>query len=262
MNRKYLLQIRSIAVYVFTAMLYLCPIARGDNFTIPEVKLLDSEFSATNWGGTLTQTDALGNNVLFTFAGLSSSSTGVKDDYPVDTIYGQIIPSHANGDFTNFEGFILRFENLDADPVSVSLFINTGFTGPSGTPPSDPANNTFWQSPWTQLAPGESRVLRLDFDNATPWEISDNPEPHTQGTNGQATAINAFDRAEVSAIGFQAYASSNPVAPILAEPAFDPYCTTPIPEDTDGNCRVDLNDFALLAANWLTCNLEPPDDCW
>jgi hypothetical protein len=233
-----------------------------DSFTIPESKLLDVEFSSTNWGGTVTRTDAVGEAVLFLFSGLSASSTGIKDDYPVDTVYGQLLPSHGNGDFSIFDGYVLTFENLDASPVSCSLYINTGFTGPSGNPSNNPANDTFWQSPWTTIQPGQKKTLRLEFDNAQAWNISDNPSPHTQGSNGQITAINDYDRAELSSIGFQINASSNPEASILVTPAEEPICTTVLPEDLDGNCRIDLVDLAILADGWLVCNIDPSQACW
>lgn len=59
-------------------------------------------------------------------------------------------------------------------------------------------------------------------------------------------------------------------------------CTTPIPYDLDGNCQVNINDFAILAEawiddggisydlddlealaeDWLTCNRDPVSECW
>ena len=233
-----------------------------EDFTIPESKLLTSEFASTSWGGTVTRIDAVGNAVLFLFSGLTGDSTGIKDDYPVDTIYGQIIPSHGNGDFSNFDGYVLSIRNLDAASVGCSIFINTGFTGPSGNPPNTWQNDTFWQSPWTDIPPGEVRTLRLDFDNAIPWNINDNPAPHTQGTDGVATAINAYDRTEVSAIGFQIYANANPEAAILVAPAAQPICTAELAADLDGDCRVTLTDLAVLALSWLECNLDPQSACW
>ena len=77
------------------------------------------------------------------------------------------------------------------------------FTGPSGVPPNEPANDTFWRSEQIELAPLETRILVLNFDDAFPWNISDNPLPHTQGVDGTNTAINAWDRTEVSSVGFQ-----------------------------------------------------------
>jgi len=230
-------------------------------FTIPESELLSADFAATRWGGTVEQTDAFDEKVLFTFAGLASSSTGMKDDYPVAEVYGQILPSHGSGDFSNFDGYVLWFKNLDAAPVSVSLFINTGFTGPSGIPSNDWRNDTFWQSPWTQLQPAEARTLKLEFDNATPWNISDNPLPHTQGSDGVAMSINDYDRAEVSAIGFQVYADDNPDAAVLVAEAYAPICSVDLEADFDSDCRITFKDLAIFADQWLDCTLDPETDC-
>ena len=188
-------------------------------FTIPEAKLLGPEFASAAWGGSVSRTDAPGSAVQFAFAGLGLSSTGLKDDYPIDTVYGQILPSHANGDFSNFTGYALRATNVYGHAVHMSLFINTGFTGPSGVPSNDLRNDTFWQSPWTELSPGECALLYLDFDWAIPYGVADNPFPHTPGgADGVAMAINAYDRTEIDAIGFQVYSSDYSSAEILVEP--------------------------------------------
>lgn len=199
---------------------------RAAYFTIPESKLLSSEFLSDKvWGpASVVRTDASGDAVDFAFTGLGDSGTGLKDDWEVDTVYGQVLPSHCNGDFSNFLGYVLKIENLDNQAVSVSIFINTGFTGPSGTPSSNLANDTYWQSPWAEILPGQTNILQLNFDNAIPWNIEDNPyPPHTQGTNGVATSINSFDRSEVSAIGFEVIGlSGNSDATIRVRPAPEP----------------------------------------
>ena len=192
-------------------------------FTIPEAELLSSEFGAKAWGpASMVRTDAPGAAVDFTFNGLTTSGTALRDNYPVATVYGQVIPSHGNGDFSIFTGYALTVQNLDSEPVNVSLFMNTGFTGPSGNPSNTPANDTFWQSAWTSILPGQTISLLLSFDNAIPYNIGDNPLPHTQGTDGAATAINAYDRTEVSSIGFQIYASANSAATIRVSPIPEP----------------------------------------
>jgi len=217
-----------ILLMVVFVLLPVSPVSEGANsFTIPESKLLGSEFSNKSWGpASVIRTDAPGDAVKFAFSGLATSSTALKDDYPVDTVYGQKLPSHGNGDFSGFSGYVLWAKNLDDGPVSMSLFINTGFTGPSGVPSNDPRNDTFWQSPWTELSSQEARVLTLQFDNAIPWNIEDNPEPHSHGTNGVATVINTYDRTELSAIGFQVFASSNPQVAVLVKPIPEPVTLT------------------------------------
>jgi hypothetical protein len=190
------------------------------DFTINEGILLSGEFASSSWGpGSVSRTDAPGEAVQFSFGNLSGSGTGLKDNYPVQD-YGQVLPSHGSGDFSIFDGYSLWFSNAGETDVTISLFVNTGFTGPSGVPSSDWTNDTFWQSNWQTLAPGQSLVLRLDFDYARPFNISDNKDPHTHGTDGQWTAINDYDRTEVSAIGFEVLGDG--AATILVGPSTIP----------------------------------------
>ena len=190
------------------------------DFTISEEALLSGEFSTRSWGpGNVSRMDADGEAVEFSFTSLSSSGTGLKDNYPVQD-YGQTLPSHGSGDFSLFDGYSVWFSNIGQTNVTISLFVNTGFTGPSGVPSSDWTNDTFWQSSWQNVSPGESLVLRLDFDHARPFNISDNKDPHTHGTDGQWAAINAYDRIEISAIGFEVL--GNGQATILVGPSTIP----------------------------------------
>jgi hypothetical protein len=212
------------------------------DFTVPESILLGSEFGVVSWGtAAFSRTDVRGDAVRFAFSGLTGSSTGVKDNYPVSD-YGQILPSHGSGDFSNFCGYSLWVKNNGTGSVSMSLFINTGFTGPSGNPPSNWHNDTFWQSPWVDIPPGQTVALRLDFDNAIPWNISDNPLPHTQGTDGQATAINAYDRTEVSSVGFQITGDGQ--GTILVGPA-----SVVVMADIDSGMTSPTGDYRWLDVN-------------
>jgi hypothetical protein len=175
---------------------------------LPETALLSPEFASTAWGpASLVRTDVPGPAVELAFTGLTGSGTGVKDDYPVSDI-GQALPSHGNGDFSIFDAYALSLRNTGTSGSTwVSPFLNTGFTGPSGIPSGDLTNDTFWQGPWQEIAAGAEATLWLNFDSATPQGITDNKLPHTHGgeswPDGVDTAINAFDRTEVSAIGFQ-----------------------------------------------------------
>lgn len=211
------------------------------HFTIPETVLLSPEFSSKAWGpATVVRTDISADGVRFAFTGLTAGSTGLKDDYPVQTSYGQELPSHGNGDFSNFDGCSLCINNTGATAVSVSTFLNTGFTGPSGDPPDDWTNNTFWQSQWRQLIPGEYFLFTLDFANAIPWNVEDNKSPHTLGgADGAAMAINAYDRAEVSAIGFQVIGAGAAAITICSEE----------PADTDDDGIADDRDNCPDAPN-------------
>ena len=39
-------------------------------------------------------------------------------------------------------------------------------------------------------------------------------------------------------------------------------CFEPLVGDLDGDCRVDFADFAMMAENWLKCNLVLQEACW
>jgi beta propeller repeat protein len=39
------------------------------------------------------------------------------------------------------------------------------------------------------------------------------------------------------------------------------YCRTRVPGDVNGDCKVDFDDFTIMAANWLECQLEPQEAC-
>jgi hypothetical protein len=232
-------------------------IAADSVFTIPRSQLLsDSEFGTKAWGpGTLvSRTAGPGDAVDFAFTGLGTSGTGVKDDYPVDPVYGQVLPSHGNGDFSGFSGYALRFENLDDGAAWIHLCMNTGFTGASGTPSNDVTNNTFWTSSpgWQELGPGGDLLVILDFDGAIAYQISDNKAPHSGGglgwPDGDVYAINPFDRKELSAIGFEIadFAGANPDAVIRL---------TPVP--ADAGIGVDIPDVGLGGAVALEAYPNP-----
>ena len=190
------------------------------NFTISEEILLSGEFATRSWGpGNVSRMDVDGQAVQFSFTSLSNSGTGLKDNYPVQD-YGQILPSHGSGDFSIFDGYSVWFSNVGQTDVAVSLFVNTGFTGPSGIPSSDWTNDTFWQSNWQNISPGQSLILQLNFNDARPFNISDNKDPHTHGVDGQWASINAYDRTEISAIGFEVI--GNGQAEIQVAPATIP----------------------------------------
>jgi hypothetical protein len=192
---------------------YFAHHAFAEFMTLDNTELLGSgEFGVVAYGpATLARSQAANDGVIFNFSGLTGSGTGVKDDYPV-TDHGQILPSHGNGDFSNIGTYDILVTNNDNQNIAFSLFINTGFTGPSGIPSNDVTNNTFWNSPWIDIAPNQTEHIKFKFNDAIPWSIEDNKDPHTQGTNGTPTAINTTDHTEVSAIGFQVadFTGSNP----------------------------------------------------
>jgi hypothetical protein len=220
-----------IGIYFLSA---LC----SNEVTLSEHELLSSDFDYRYGPGNFSRVDIAGPGIRFDFIGLSSSATGVSDNYPIKNI-GQIIPSHGNGDFSNVNSYKLMFTNLGDNAVEVSLIMNTGFTGPSGNPSNDLTNDTFWRSDWVKVSPHQIAIPKLDFDAAIPCNIKDNEEPHTPGTNGIPSTINTYDRTEVSNIGFQIIGGGN--ARILVQPY---YLTLPwqtMKGDVDEKVTIYLN---------------------
>lgn len=74
-------------------------------------------------------------------------------------------------------------------------------------------------------------------DRGDPYDnVHDEPMPHG-------------GRINIGAYGGTAYASKSI------------FCYAPVPGDTTGDCKVNLEDFYLMTAYWLECNLIPPSAC-
>jgi hypothetical protein len=185
-------------------------------FTIPGNHLLtDSEFGSAAWGpGSVSRAAGPGSSVDFSFTSIGIGGTAVEDNFPVAAVYGQTGGAF-NANFSNYGGYALQIKNLDDAPVWVQIYINTGFTVP------DTTSDTYWELPsWKYLNAGETAIVVLDFSNAKALNISDNSSPHTMGTNGDILAINAYDKTEVTSIGFQVadFNGTNPNATVRINP--------------------------------------------
>lgn len=153
-------------------------------------------------------TDIPGLGVRFDFAGLQPAwGTVVGDNFAVSQLaggayktYGVTNPFSTWGDFSAYTKYKLVFTNIGTTTVTVNLKMNTGWTIP---PPEYAAlwRDTFWQNTWTSLAPGESKIVTLDFFSAEVYNAVDEQEfgAVPDGTTG--VAIWRTD--EVSDIGFQ-----------------------------------------------------------
>jgi hypothetical protein len=42
----------------------------------------------------------------------------------------------------------------------------------------------------------------------------------------------------------------------------EPICTQRLTGDLNNDCKVDFEDFAVFAGQWMSCNLDPPSACW
>jgi len=201
MNRKILAMIMLVALSMNILTVF--------SFAKKEVTLTlgDSELS-TQFGplfgpGTIGAiTDIAGPGVRFDFTGLTSSGTGVSDNYPVSQLAGGASDSIGGyGDFRQFTQYRLIFTNVGTTAVSVNLLMNTGWTTP------DPTRNTYWENSWVYVEPSKSRVVTLDFSSATVYQASDDPDFTHYGDGTTGVAIWRLN--EVSNIGFQVTGSGN-----------------------------------------------------
>jgi len=169
---------------------------------------LGTQFARESGPGTVAITDIAGPGVKFDFTGLNpSSGTIVGDNFAVSQLAGGAYKTYGVtqqfstwGDFSAYTKYRMIFTNLGTEPVMICLKLNTGWTIP---PPEYAAawRDTYWQSQWTEIAPGASNAVILDFSSARVWNAADEQEhnAHPDGTAG--IAIWRLD--EVSDIGFQ-----------------------------------------------------------
>ena len=183
--------------------------------TLPDAEL---NTFAYEWGpGSLALiTDIPGLGVKFDFTGLDpSSGTGVGDNFPVSSLAGGVTKDYGYGfvgpyDFSLKSRYSMVFKNVGANPVTLNIFMNTGWTvdwsgglwtGPDGYGASW-ARNTYWQNTWTYLDVGQYIVVTLDFSSAEVYGASDDPNPLWQYPDG-TTGVTVQRLDEVSNIGFQ-----------------------------------------------------------
>ncbi|MBN1615476.1 MAG: hypothetical protein JW950_13515 [Deltaproteobacteria bacterium] len=189
---------------IMTGFVFATPPALAASVSIPDDVLADAGIFKWKYGpGILTsRADIPGPGVRFVFSGLTGSGTAVTDDYSIDSRIGGG-GSH-KGDMTGYSGYTMYFYNESPYALGISLVMNTGYTGGSGQPPNDWTNDTFWQSDWLTMEPYHSYSLMLDFSDAIAYNGTDNESPHgLYSPEGDRFAINAYDRTEVSNIGFQ-----------------------------------------------------------
>lgn len=150
--------------------------------------------------------DLVREGVGFALSGLTSAGTGISDNFPLASAsgcLGTIFPGIFS-DCTGFNQLKVKFTNLGTAPVDVNVYMNTGFTAGGGTTPgcvsANAACDTFWQGPWTNVGPGKTQVVTLDFSNAEPFNCGDDPDflSCVDGVNQPIFRLN-----EVTNLGFQ-----------------------------------------------------------
>jgi hypothetical protein len=158
------------------------------------------------------------------------------DGSTVDVTYSNI-QSGQNGVFDPYERIIWGEGNIDADP----LFAVLGHYDENGTP--DDANDDYWvdgdyhlKSEADRWDRGEGRWTKDDvtspcIDAGNPMSTIGN-EPFPNGGIINMGAYGGTDEASKSYFG-------------------EPVCETIVAGDINGDCKVDLSDFAIMALHWL-----------
>jgi len=191
-------------------------------YRLPDAELLMPDFEQRPASSSSTldgRLDIPGEGVLFavTLSGADDGKMYIADPWPTSMAagfgYDPGVPGGTLPHFTSlaaYDSYQMLVAYTDGPPgsdVDLSLFLNTGLTGPSGFPSNDTTNNTSWSSPWVTVALGETIALTLDFALAQAWQIADNKAPHTGGglawPDGGLYAIGDRDRHEISNIGIQ-----------------------------------------------------------
>ncbi len=188
-------------------------------YRIPDAELLDTaNFVKLPWSTSAStldhRYDVGGEGVVywFTLQGPDNGKIVLGDDWPTSPNAGfgwdaELGHSTSLAAYGCYELVISYINGPAGSDIDVDLFLNTGLTGPSGYPSNDGTNDTFWEGGWTTLSLGQTKTLRLDFNNARADNISDNKVPHTGGGKGWLNwgwyPINDRDRNEISNIGFQ-----------------------------------------------------------
>jgi len=139
--------------------------------------------------------------------------------------------------YTNIEDGWPGVGNIDADPC----FAEVGYWDPNGTP--DDANDDFWVDGDYHL---KSQAGRWD-PNVGRWTIDD----------ATSLCIDAGD--PMSPIGYEPFPNGGRInmgaygGTVEASKSYfgEPLCETIVAGDVNGDCRVDFEDFRLMALHWL-----------
>jgi beta propeller repeat protein len=157
------------------------------------------------------------------------------------SIYGSTVvwqEDFGGGDFDIYAADI----SDPANPVEYSLVDNTA----AQTAPDIYGHIAVWQDNrsgnWDIY--GYNMVTRQEF------QITSDPADQTNPAVWENLAVWEDNRSGVSQI-YAAWLDGVEIA----------NCPAPLPGDTNGDCRINLDDFVLLAENWLTCTLEPIEAC-
>lgn len=184
----------------------------GGGFAQIQVGLKD-EFDGTSWYAT----DFDGNTTYGAYSPYNGTTLKSIHDYG---IY----------DLSGYTEYSLILTNTNDDNWLVNLFMNTGWI-PSNT-------NYYYQNTWTQIAPGQSVTLTLDFSSAETWG---------GGYNGGTSAVQNLN--QVTNIGFNIGGNMDQIGGNPSNPDKFSIDAAPIPEPSTV-ILLGLGFLGLCAYGW------------
>ncbi|NLH16006.1 MAG: hypothetical protein GX455_05475, partial [Phycisphaerae bacterium] len=96
------------------------------------------------------------------------------------------------------------------------------------------------------------------------WTTADGPAEVTFSDPGSPTSTAKFSKAGIYTLKLTVIDDTGTVEDTATITAVSPTCadvTNYFPTDLNKDCRVNLADFALIAAEWLKCNDPEDEDC-
>jgi len=103
---------------------------------------------------------------------------------------------------------------------------------------------------WQDHRNGNWDIYGYNLTTRSEFQITDNAADQTNPAIQGALVVWQDYRGGVSNI-YAAFLDGPEVA----------FCPKGLAGDVNGDCKVDFSDMAIMASNWLTCDLEPDTDC-
>ena len=173
----------------------------------------------------------------------------IENDQQSPAVWGNIVVWQDNffGDWDIYAADISDFDRLSRaepnDPVEFAITTNES----SQTNPDIDGNIIVWQdnrnNNWD--------VFGYNLTTQKEFQITDDSHDQTNpAINGNMVVWqdNRNGNSEIYAVVLD--------GPVVAR------CESRTAGDVNGDCKIDFEDFAIMASSWLECYLEPAEACW
>jgi len=131
--------------------------------------------------------------------------------------------------------------SLDDLGISVKQTMDGGYIIAGSTNSYGAGNDDLW-------------IIKVDFDGNDIWNNTFGGSGHDFANSVQQTTDGGYVIAGKSS----SYGAGNDDVYIIKLSAD---CIDQPRSDLTGDCKVDFRDFAVIASEWLDCNLDPPETC-